>query len=364
MPDSAMISNFTVCDVKSTNHTTKDLSAAEPFPAPIAALLVGVTAIVTLLNLCVLIVFFKSKVVRENYHYNLVVFLSISDLTLGLSGMMKSLRFLIPSLSEAIVPCIMSTGLTLAAVFMSLFQTFLISLHRFLVAVNSRWRDRLFQEKRKYIIYVFSWMSSLVWIFAFVHPTPKRDSASCSVYVIYGEHYPVFSRVFGVLGMALLISTILLYSFTLYNVRKRYMKTLAWQVENGKSARKIKLSNVSKNVQIKTAKKEHIAGNSSKEGSSKTGCSSNKNVCQNRRRRVFESLKVIGIILLLLVLLTGPSVVLVFMTVFNFEPPVISFAIAAALCFINSVLNPFIYGWKIDPLREEIKLIFRMRRQD
>jgi hypothetical protein len=94
------------------------------------------------------------------------------------------------------------------------------------------------------------------------------------------------------------------------------------------------------------------------------GNSTNDKVSQKRKRKVFESLKVIGIILLLLVLLTGPFVVLMYMTIFNFEPPLMSVPVHAGLSFLNSALNPFIYGWKIDPLREEIKLLFRMRRQD
>jgi hypothetical protein len=339
---------------------------------------------VVLLNLCVLIIFINSKTVRQNRHHNLVLFLSISDVILGLSGMIGCLRLLIPAWSEAILPCIMSTGLTSAGIFMSMFQTFLLSLHRFLVSVNSPCNDRLFQGKRKYGIYAIGWISSLTWIFALVHFTRNRNLAFCNVNVVYGDYFPVFSRVFGVLGMALLISTILLYSFTLHNVRKRYMKTFAWQAENSKSAGQIKMVNLSKDVQNKTTKTANMTGNScetgsstagnaptagpsttgNKTGPSTVGNSTNDSVSHNRKRKVFESLKVIGIILLLLVLLTGPFVVLMFMTVFNFEPSYISLPALIGLSFLNSALNPFIYGWRIDPLREEIRSLFRMCRQD
>jgi uncharacterized integral membrane protein len=272
-----------------------------------------------------------------------------------------------------------------------MFQTFHISLHRFLVAVNSPWNDHLFQGRRKYAINIIGWISSLAWIFAFVRPKRNRNLAFCNVNVVYGENFPFFSRVFGALSMVLLVLTILLYCITLHNVRKRYMKTFAWQVENGKSAGQIELANLSKDIQNKTMNTENMTENSSKAGPSITGTSrkagpnmggnshkagpnsagnslkagpstawkpTNDSVTQNRKRKVFESLKVIGIILLLLVLLTGPFVVLMFMTIFNFEPPLMSVPILVGLSFVNSALNPFIYGWKIDSLREEIKSPF------
>jgi hypothetical protein len=163
------------------------------------------------------------------------------------------------------------------------------------------------------------------------------------------------------------------------------MRTFAWQIENRKSARQMEMVNVSKDAQNKTVKTKDMAGNSSKAGpnaaenlstpgagtegnSFKAGPStagnSTSKVSQNRKKKVYESLKVVGIILLLLVLLTGPSVVLMFMTAFNFEPPSNLIPVTAGLSFFNSMLNPLVYGWRIDPLKEEIKTLFRMRRQE
>jgi hypothetical protein len=86
-------------------------------------------AMVVLLNLTVLIIFIKSKAVREKRHYNLVLFLSVSDLTTGLSGMFNCLRLIIPAWSEALLPCMISVVLVFVWLFMSLFQTFLIGPH-------------------------------------------------------------------------------------------------------------------------------------------------------------------------------------------------------------------------------------------
>jgi hypothetical protein len=142
------------------------------------------------------------------------------------------------------------------------------------------------------------------------------------------------------------------------------MKTFAWQVKNGKSTGPIKMASLSKDAQTKAVRSEDMAGNSSEAGPSTARNSTNDNVSQNRKRKVFESLKVIGIVLILLVLLTGPFVVLNFMTIFNFEPHYSSLSVLIGLSFLNSAINPFVYGWKVDPLKEEIRSLFRMRRQD
>jgi hypothetical protein len=177
------------------------------------------------------------------------------------------------------------------------------------------------------------------------------------------------------------------------------MKTFAWQVENGNSAGQTEMVNLSKEGQNSNENKTgslskegpskpgncpkegpNKQGNSSKEGPSKPGNPSNEgpskpgnslsdarnkagnpsygNVTTNRKKIVFESLKVIGIILLLLVLLTGPFVVLMFMTVFNFEPPLIYIPVFVGLAGLNSALNPLVYGWRIEVLRKEFKRLF------
>jgi hypothetical protein len=380
------MSNFT------SQATTK--AAAESFVTPITVLLLVLAVVIVLLNISIIFIFFKKKAVRENRHHNLVLTLSASNLILGVSVMTNCLRLLIPSWSEVLLPCILFGGLTLVGIFMSLCHAFLVSWHRFLTAVQSPWNDRLFQGKRKYLIYLVSWSSAFVWMFALISPS-SQNTAYCHIMVIYGDNFPVLSRVWGTLAMVLLLSTILLYIATLHKVRKQYMMTFAWQEENGESAGKMEMVDTSKELQKKiegNADNSSNAGsskarNSLKAGSSKAGISSsaeprkarisfnsgpskavdssNKNISQNRKRKLmFESLKVVGIILLLLVLLTGPFVVLMFMTVFNFEPPFIAILILGGLSTLNSALNPFVYGWKIDLIRNEIILFFRMRHQE
>jgi hypothetical protein len=221
------MSNYTSFDIDDFNKTAEHQAAAEPYPIPVAVLLGGVTTMAVILNLGVLVIFLKSNTVRDNRHHSLVLLLSISDVTGGLGGILSCIRLIITSWSEITLPCIISTGLTFVGLISSLFQTFIISFHRLLVSADSRWNNRLLQGKRKYIIYFIGWSGALILTFACVSPAPRSDKAFCVVMHVYGENFPIFAFVVGVLDMVLLLSTIFLYGFTLHNVRKRYMRMYA-----------------------------------------------------------------------------------------------------------------------------------------
>jgi hypothetical protein len=186
-----------------------------------------------------------------------------------------------------------------------------------------------------YAIYVFSWSCVLVWAFAFVSPTPRGDVDVCNAKGVYGGNLHIFFPIYGVLSMVLLISTILLYIVTLNLVRKRYMKTFAWKMKNGQPE----------------------AGHSKSQNPSKEN---NMYRTEIGKRKIFGSLKVVGIIVTLLLLLTGPFVILIFMTVFNLGSSNNYGFVASALSALNSALNPFVYSLRIESFRKELKAFFRM----
>jgi hypothetical protein len=47
-----------------------------------------------------------------------------------------------------------------------------------------------------------------------------------------------------------------------------------------------------------------------------------------------------------------------FMTVFNVQFSHATIMVVGALSSINSMLNPIVYGYKIDPLKKELKKLF------
>jgi predicted MFS family arabinose efflux permease len=98
----------------------------------------------------------------------------------------------------------------------------------------------------------------------------------------------------------------------------------------------------------------------SEAGHANPGNTSNENTTtENRKRKVFESLKVVGILIVLLFLFTGPFVIFMFISVFNFHLSYRSILLLGGLSSINSALNPFVYGWRIGPFRQKFAEIFR-----
>jgi hypothetical protein len=225
----------------------------------------------------------------------------------------------------------MSAVLFVVAVFMSMFQTFLISLHRFLVATNSPWNNRLFQGKRKYAIYLITWSTVLTCSFVFVNATSGGDVKVCNVRIIYGGNFQLFFSVYGVLAMILLISTILLYITTVNSVRKRYMKTFALQIE----MRQLEAGHA-------TPVNPAIENNTS--------------TAEIRKRKMYESLKVVGIVIAILILFTSPFVIFVLLNLGTSHSTIV---VVSSLACLNSALNPFVYCWKIESVRKEFKLFFR-----
>jgi hypothetical protein len=178
-------------------------------------------------------------------------------------------------------------------------------------------------------------------VFAPVSPTAKAEMGICDIIEIYGKNYNIVSRVYGVLAMALFMSTILLYIATLHIVRKRYMKTFAFQMEN-----------------MRTEGQNRTTSKSQTSSTVAATTSSVQTTNQSRRRKAFESLKVVGIILILFVVFTGPFVVYMFITVFNFHQTFIQLTIIGGLAGANSAMNPFVYSSRIDPLRNQFKKLF------
>lgn len=318
-----MMNNCSGCvEGEAVNWTT-----AASFSVPTASLGLIVSTLNIIVNFSVLIIFLKSKSVRANRHHNLVICLCICDFGIGMSGLLASLRLLIPSWSRVYIPCLLSNIFIAVGIFMSLLQTFLISFHRFLISIGSPWNDYLLRGKRKYVIYAVSWSLTFILQAFFISPTQKDSYKICSVKTIYNKNLKAFMSGYGVTTMIILLCTILLYVLTLNNVRKRYIKTYAWQIEKSSS--------------------EH---------------NSNENrlqITEVGKKKVFESLKTVGIILGLLILLTGPFILVTSLTAFDIEPSHTTIFIVCVLTSINSVINPFVYSWKIDSLRKEFKLLFQ-----
>lgn len=132
------------------------IAAFSPISVAVTPMLFGI--IVVLLNLIVTVVVYSSKKLRRNTYINLVLTLSVNDFLYGLSTFLTGMRMLPFDLFSFRELCIFSVVISPACLVMSLYQTFLISLHRHFVILRSHRGRILFEEKRHYIWYASGWL--------------------------------------------------------------------------------------------------------------------------------------------------------------------------------------------------------------
>lgn len=73
-----------------------------------------------------------------------------------------------------------------------------------------------------------------------------------------------------------------------------------------------------------------------------------------RKRKIMNTIVLVGILMGFLVFLSGP---LIISLVVPYVPP-LYLIVASVLCCLNSLVNPFIYCWKLPDLREALKSFF------
>lgn len=123
--------------------------------------------------------------------------------------------------------------------------------------------------------------------------------------------------------MIIMLLIIIFYLFILNRVCKRYIRIFVWQVKNS--------YNYSYNVILVNFFIENIFY-----------------IIEVGKKKVFELLKVVGMIISLLVLFIGLFVIVMFMIVFQFEFLYLLMFIVCFFVSVNFVINFFIYSWKIE----------------
>jgi hypothetical protein len=106
--------------------------------------------------------------------------------------------------------------------FLSLLQTCLISVQRYLVIGHTEWNNRLFQNNRKYFVCLCSWLIIFVFTFGLISPSDENLlelQGLCSTAYVYSQHYVIFNA-FTKFSILFLVVTIVLYCLTIRNVVK------------------------------------------------------------------------------------------------------------------------------------------------
>lgn len=343
------------------NVSAVEDQSSEPItPLLISFMIVGFLSLT--LNGGVFILVIKAGEIRSNPYHFLVMMLSVSDFFMGLATFSTGPRVIIPSLHRsrilAVVQiCLMSNGL-----YLSFVQIFLISLQRFAIICTEKLNTYIFCENRKYFTCIGSWMVVIVGNLSFVSPPPREYNSvvdSFLTFVYNGRYlgYLFFNRL---LTISLLSATIILYLITL-----RYVSKHLGKLSNEKS----------KNVKVKPYQVFSVSGTEtetrltslpSHRPNSPSPHQANKKIVRTairtklgdaRHKKVKGTLTLVGILITVLIVLTGPLMVF-----FWGIGSTILLRLSFCICSINSLVNPFIYMWKLPSVRKYIESKFICRR--
>ena len=265
--------------------------------------------VITLENLIVVIAAIRNKSLRDNIHYNLVISLSVCDSVLGLNVLTFG-NVVMPNTNSndknIHLLCTVVTILTWATYHMSLVQTFYISLNRYLVIIESKLNDILWDGNRKYIMFCVTWMVTIV-----LNASTLTSRMQGCVIISKNLSDSASAVVLNSIRALLIIPTFVLYFLTLWKIYRLHNKTC-------------------------------IDDNTDRD--------------IRKRKRMIKSMKVVSLILITLVI----SIILV--VVLGIKGVLSQLDMVMLICFSvsNSAVNPIIYCTQIEDLNKEIKAMLRI----
>lgn len=330
--------------------------------------------ICTGLNVLVFSIFLINRKLRQNPYHFLVLLLSFCDLLVGLGFIVYAIRKLDEVLIHSKVLCIVQMVLFTNGILLSLFQTFLISLQRYLVICKTSWSNLLFQNSRKYIVCILNWMIIFIFTVGLISP-PKDDKENneivCNVQYVYNRNQ-IILEVFVRSSVVFLVMTVVLYCITISHVVKMNKKIvpkntsaslrqdvpLSQQVASNSSMvqqhRQVRIAWESKNNHLPQKETSTCKVSQLPKKSVSSQAIEHEQITILRKRKIMNTIVLVGILMGFLVFLSGP---LIISLVVPYVPP-LYLIVASVLCCLNSLVNPFIYCWKLPDLREALKSFF------
>lgn len=317
------------------NTTWTPLTQSGSVSIMISLFFIIIGCLIAVMNITALYAALHISLFQKCAHHCLVLGLTIAD-TCGALGLISSgVRFLSAELSTQTPLCIITVVLLQVGVFTSFNQTFLICLNRYLLLSKIPWYSKLFDSKCRYVLCALHWTAAIVIATSFFEIESMRNNRKvCNVYVLYGSGYEEFRVVYCSSLLCTVILTVICYIKILFTLR-RSLHSVAPEDNN-------KLEMTRRDT---TTDKEPAGG-----GSSLTPYQNNA-ILRSKEKQSKRSTKIVGIILVALVALTGP------MLIVNLVDSVSHTIILITICptALNSLINPIIYCANIRVLREKIK---------
>lgn len=314
VPEELITTQRSICNESRMNMTifpVNDSSSGDMLPKFVAETFSFVGISIVILNLVVIVIAYSSKKLRQNTYLNLSLTLSVNDFLLGLSTLFTGVRMFSVMLYEQRELCIVSSNIIPVCLLMTLYQSFLISLHRYLVISESDWGKKLFEEKRSFIWYMIGWVVIIVTIFSFISPISDFGS-TCSVDTIYNENKNLIVLIVAISEFVLIFLILAFYCSTMVILKKHRLNMSNSTISN--------------------------------------------TILKARRKKFLKSMKSVSILLLALFILSGPFLVRNFFEVFYPLPGLMSF-ITFVLTNINSFVNPMIYFLNLEEFKAALSRI-------
>lgn len=294
-----------------TEYSLNGTSSSDTFfHNAVSVTFVSIGFTVAFLNISVIIVTFSTRKLRQNTYLNLILTLSVSDFIFGLTTLLTGIRRLSNLLSKIKELCILSNLIVPTCFLASLYQMFLISLHRYLVISGSDLSKKLFKQKRKYIWYMACWVVQIVPLSFFVSPLPTEVDHTCSTDTVFYENRYIVFCIMVIPEAVCIFLIIVFYCSAMFSLKKNYLN--------------VKKSTLSDRI------------------------------LENKREKFLKSMKSVSVLLLALLVFSGPMIVRNFLSisdVANQESLLITFP----LTNINSLLNPLIYFTNIVEFKDALK---------
>lgn len=223
VPEELITTERSICKESRMNMTiipVNDSSSGDDMlPKYIAVTFSFVGITVVILNLIVIVIAYSSKELRQNTYLNLILTLSVNDFLFGLSTLFSGIRMFSIKLDKQRELCIISSIIIPICLLMTLYQSFLISLHRYLVISESDWDKTLFEKKRSFIWYMTGWVVIIVSQVILISPMTDFGS-TCTVDNIFNENKSLIVLIVAISEFVLIFLILVFYCSTMVILKK------------------------------------------------------------------------------------------------------------------------------------------------
>ncbi|OWF37331.1 5-hydroxytryptamine receptor 6 [Mizuhopecten yessoensis] len=317
----------------STNSTVESTNSTQMKTLYLVIACIAVVFVIAS-NLILLHALMLKSEIRKNYRIEFILWLCLSDIVVGISGLLLVCNYLIRGLSKNTHYCSLMYHFLAAGIGQSLAQTFLICIDRHM-AVVANVSYKLFNKKYRYIVIFGTWLFMHAYVGTLVVVWMRVDHITYCSLTSYPNH-KLFLTGINILFLPILFAIPGLYISTIITFKNR-------------SRRTYHLPDLT--ISTVTSTQTSLCPFPSIHYFEMT------RIRQKYQRQVITT---IGLIVVALLFLSGPFIIIV---LFLEGCGLIAVKTSTRMLFTmmaycNSAANPILYGWRIRKIREIVTKLF------